>query len=258
MKFAIILLSCYTLVASQQVNVYIEPNNVFDNSGSNIVGMVNDYTLDNKITEPSISDKTIIFSLDKYKTKDTHNQKIIKVAKEWISYFMEDPPPQKEDSVDLLNKLIINTTNTLLNMCNKMIEKTTSILPLSYSYKLTTDFEMYSDKQEEIQDEKKEGFLSYFSSSKQVVVKDATPSSQLKEQIAMDLYAYQQYRAAINSRELFLNSLCDNTFEDPYTLYYNSENNTISFTYDPNKIKVNSTTGKIDCLVPDKRGYYSY
>ena len=231
MNFAIILLSCYTLVASQPLNVYIETNNFFENSGSNIVGMVNDYTLDKKITEPSVWDKTIIFSLDKFKTKENHNQKIIKVAKEWISYLMDDPPPQKEERVDLLNKLIINTTDTLLNMCNKMIEKTTSILPLSYSYKLTTDIEMYS---EEKQDQKKEGFLSYFSSSKQVVVLDNPP--QIKDQIAMDLYAYQQHRAVINSRELFLNSLCDNTFEYPYTLYYNSENNTISFTYDPNKI----------------------
>jgi hypothetical protein len=228
--FAIISLLYYALVASQQVNVYIDSNAGFYNSGSNIVGMVNDYTLDNKITEASMSDKTIIFSLNKYKNKETHNQKIIKVAKEWISYFMENPLPQKEDRVDLLNQLIINTTNTLLNMCNKMIEKTTSILPLSYSYKLSTDFEMYSENQEETQD----GFLSYFSSSKQVIVTD-TPS-QLKEQIAMDLYTYQQYRSAINSRKLFLNSLCDNTFEDPYTLHYNSENNTILFTYNPNKI----------------------
>jgi hypothetical protein len=30
--------------------------------------------------------------------------------------------------------------------------------------------------------------------------------------------------------------LCDNTFEDPFTLLYDSENNAISFTYDPNKI----------------------
>jgi hypothetical protein len=229
--FAIISLLYYALVASQPLNVYIETNVVFENSGSNIVGMVNDYTLDKKITEPSMWDKTIIFSLDKYNTKETHNQKIIKVAKEWISYLMDDPPPQKRERVDLLNKLIINSTDTLLNMCNKMIEKTTSILPLSYSYKLSTDFEMYS---EENQDQKKEGFLSYFSSSKQIIVTDTPP--QLKEQIAMDLYTYQQYRASINSRELFLNSLCDNIFEDPYTLHYNSENNTISFTYDPNKI----------------------
>jgi hypothetical protein len=103
-----------------------------------------------------------------------------------------------------------------------MIEKTTSVLPLSYSYKMTTDFELYSDK------EKKEGFISYFSSSTQVVG--------LKDQIEMDLYAYQQHCESINSRESFLNSLCDNTFEDPHTLFYDSKNNTISFTYDPNKI----------------------
>jgi hypothetical protein len=90
---------------------------------------------------------------------------------------------------------------------------------------LTTDIVFYSEKTEE----KKEGFFSYFSSSTEV--------AELKDEITMDLYAYHEYRKAVNSRESFLNSLCDNTFEDPYTLFYDSENNSISFTYDPNKIK---------------------
>ena len=170
--------------------------------------VVSDYTLNQQIT--IIPDNTIIFSLDKYKTRET------KITK-WISYFVDDTLSQREKLYSL-NQLIINATNTLLNMCNKMIEKTTSVLPLSYSYKMTTDFELYSDK------EKKEGFIS----STQVV--------ELKDQIEMDLYAYQQHCESINNRESFLNSLCDNTFEDPHTLFYDSENNTISFTYDPNKI----------------------
>ena len=143
---------------------------------------------------------------------------------------MQDTFLEKEKEIYSLNELIINTTSALMNMCNNMIEKTTSVLPLSYSYKLTTDFELYSEKKEE----KKEGFISYFSSSTQITVTDI--HSDLKEQIAMDLYEYQQYRAAINSRETFLNSLCDNTFEDSFTLLYDSKNDAISFTYDPNKI----------------------
>ena len=183
------------------------------------VGIVNDYTLNQQIT--IIPEKTILFTLDKYKIKATK-------FKEWISYFMDDTLSQKEKEIYSLNQQIINTTNTLLNMCNKMIEKTTSVLPLSYSYKLASDFEVYSEKKEE----EKEGFISYFSSSTQVI----STNTQLKEQIAMDLYTYHEYRTAINSRKSFLNSLCDNTFEDPYTLFYDSENNSVSFTYDPNKI----------------------
>lgn len=176
--------------------------------------VISDYTLNQQITV--IPDKTIIFRLDKYNTKDT-------LIKKWISYFAESSL-QKEKEINSLNQLIINATNTLLNMCNNMIEKTTSVLPLSYSYKLSTDFELYSEKTEE----KKEGFIGYFSSSTQVVG--------LKDQIGMDLYAYHEYREAINGRKSFLNNLCDNTFEDPFTLLYDSENNAISFTYDPNKI----------------------
>jgi hypothetical protein len=181
--------------------------------------IVSDYTLNQQIT--IIPDNAILFSLDKYNTKDTK-------IKKWISYFMDETLSQKE-KVDSLNQHIINATNTLLQMCNRMIEKTTSVLPLSYSYKLTTDIEFYSEKTEE----KKEGFLSYFSSSTEVVA----TNTELKDQIAMDLYTYHKYREAVNNRESFLNSLCDNTFEDPHTLFYDSENNSISFTYDPNKIK---------------------
>ena len=174
--------------------------------------VVSDYTLNQQIT--IIPDNAILFNMDKYNTKDTK-------IKEWISYFVDDTLSRKE-KVDSLNTHIINATNTLLQMCNRMIEKTTSVLPLSY---LTTNFEFYSEKTEE----KKEGFFSYFSSSTEV--------AELKNEIAMDLYAYHEYREAVNNRESFLNSLCDNTFEDPYTLFYDSENNSISFTYDPNKIK---------------------
>ncbi len=124
---------------------------------------------------------TIIFSLDKYKTKTSP-------FKEWISYITDTLIQKEKEKVDSLNQDIIDTTNALLNMCDKMI-------PLSSS-------------------DKKEGFLSYFSATTQ----------------AVDLYAY---RAANNNRELFL---CDDTFESPPTLLYDSETNALSFTYDPNKI----------------------
>jgi len=215
--FAFVFASAFASVfasvfASAHQQPVIESNNKI---------IVSDYTLNQQIT--IIPENTIHFGLDRYKTKDTQ-------FKEWISYFMDTSfkKEKEKEKVDSLNQLIINATNTLLNMCNKMIEKTTSVLPLSYSYKLTTDIEFYSEKTEG----KKEGFISYFSSSNQVVA----TNTELKDKIATDLYAYHEYREAVNSRESFLNSLCDNTFEDPYTLFYDSENNTISFTYDPNKI----------------------
>jgi hypothetical protein len=47
------------------------------------------------------------------------------------------------------------------------------------------------------------------------------------------MYDYQVYRQALNNRQSFLNGLCFNTFGDPYTLYYNSDNNTLSVIYNP-------------------------
>lgn len=201
--FAFAFASVFAFASAFAFTQVIESNNKI---------VVSDFALNQQIT--IIPDNAILFNMDKYNTKDTK-------IKEWISYFVDDTLSQKE-KVDSLNQLIINATNTLLQMCNRMIEKTTSVLPLSY---LTTDIVFYSEKTEE----KKEGFFSYFSSSTEV--------AELKDEITMDLYAYHEYRKAVNSRESFLNSLCDNTFEDPYTLFYDSENNSISFTYDPNKIK---------------------
>jgi hypothetical protein len=51
----------------------------------------------------------------------------------------------------------------------------------------------------------------------------------MKKQIVDDMTDYQQHRATINKRELFLNSLCSYSFGSPYTLYYNSANNTLNF-----------------------------
>ena len=52
------------------------------------------------------------------------------------------------------------------------------------------------------------------------------------------MYDYQVYRLALNNRQSFLNGLCFNTFGDPYTLYYNSDNNTLQITdYNPELIR---------------------
>jgi hypothetical protein len=68
---------------------------------------------------------------------------------EWISnikdfFAKSDKENLVQKEVNLLNRGIITSTNSLLNMCDMMIEKTTSVLPLSYSYKFSTDLETVS------------------------------------------------------------------------------------------------------------------
>ena len=180
----------------------------------------------------------------------------------------------------LLNRAIINASNGLLNMCDKLIEKTTSVLPMSYSYKLTPDMETFEPVvniniddvvditkvvtqtighvvTEKIRESDTLGILSYFlpkPSETSLAIKKAAKEHQeskelsfpevllkieasrelqranMKQQIVDDMTDYQQHRATINKRELFLNSLCSYSFGSPYTLYYNSANNTLSFT----------------------------
>ena len=179
----------------------------------------------------------------------------------------------------LLNRAIINASNGLLNMCDKLIEKTTSVLPMSYSYKLATDMETFEPVvniniedvvditkvvtqtighvvTEKIRESDTLGILSYFlpkPSETSLAIKKAAKEHQeskelslpevllkieasrelqranMKKQIVDDMTDYQQHRATINKRELFLNSLCSYSFGSPYTLYYNSANNTLNF-----------------------------
>jgi hypothetical protein len=164
-------------------------------------------------------------------------------------------------------------------MCDKLIEKTTSVLPMSYSYKLATDMETFEPLgniniedvvditkvvtqtighvvTKKIRESYSFGIMRYFlpkPSETSLAIKTAAKEHQeskelslpevllkieesrelqranMKKQIVDDMTDYQQHRATINKRELFLNSLCSYSFGSPYTLYYNSANNTLNF-----------------------------
>jgi hypothetical protein len=244
------------------------------------------------------------FSLDQYKTKNDNNPKLNKnkiknknMNENWLTlvtdylYSYSYPYPDTKTELDLdldidfasetilLNRVIINASNGLLNMCDKLIEKTTSVLPMSYSYKLATDMETFEPVisiniedvvdittvvtqtignvvTEKIRESDSFGILSYFlpkPSETSLAIKKAAKEQQetkelslpevllkieaskelqranMKKQIVDDMTDYQQHRATINKRELFLNSLCSYSFGSPYTLYYNSTNNTLNF-----------------------------
>jgi hypothetical protein len=143
-----------------------------------------------------------------------------------------------------LNRAIINATDQLLNMCDKMVEKTTSVLPMSYSHKFATDYYIYtkSDSGDFVSDSdselgtKSSGFFNLFLAKDKkdlttdiVVNNKALNDKELKAQLVDDMVAYNTYRTNINSRNLFLNSLCYHTFGSPYTLYYNFVNNTLNY-----------------------------
>ena len=103
-------------------------------------------------------------------------------------------------------------------MCDKMIEKTTSVLPLSYSYKFSTDLLMYSSKKED-------GLGIIAKIADLFTPPKANDNSldditNLEEKIMNDMYDFQLHRLSINNRNLFLNSLCDNTFSSPYTIIF--------------------------------------
>jgi hypothetical protein len=130
-------------------------------------------------------------------------------------------------------------------MCDKMIAKTTSSLPLSYSSYAQFETEMRyatseaSDSAANAKDdtEGNNGFFSLFSSRSQskevaLVPKDISKED-LSKEVLQQMYHYQQYRLALNNRQTFLNGLCFNTFGSPYTLYYNSANNTLQSAFDP-------------------------
>jgi hypothetical protein len=130
-----------------------------------------------------------------------------------------------------------------------MIEKTTSSLPLSYSSYAKFETEMQAngfknaDNVEEEMVEESRRFFGLFSSKTEstkknalVVVNSVKDKEEIEAQVVKQMYDYQLYRLSLNNRQSFLNSLCFNTFGDPYTLYYNSDNNTLSFAFKKNTI----------------------
>ena len=268
--------------------------------------MVKEYSLDSSLYKEQVQDEDApknsnyilqSFNLDQYKTKN--NAKLNKnknMNENWLLSIVTDylypylnTKSELESKMDLdldfasetilLNRIIINASNGLLNMCDKLIEKTTSVLPMSYSYKLATDMETFEPVvniniedvvditkvvtqtighvvTEKIRESDTLGILSYFlpkPSETGLAIKKAAKEHQeskelslpevllkieasrevqranMKKQIVDDMTDYQQHRATINKRELFLNSLCSYSFGSPYTLYYNSANNTLNF-----------------------------
>jgi hypothetical protein len=83
------------------------------------------------------------------------------------------------------------------------------------------------------------GLFGFFSSSKDkavsLITKDLT-KEELSKEVLQQMYDYQQYRLALNNRQTFLNGLCFNTFGSPYTLYYNSANNTLQSAFNPDTL----------------------
>ena len=236
----------------------IKASNINQNNNLILI-MIKDYSLTGSLEQEEnkddkLDDKTnnyILqsFSLDQYnKNNSKFNRNLLSLV---TKYFYSDKPYIKIDldldfhsEIMLLNRAIINATDELLNMCDKMIEKTTSVLPMSYSYKFATDYDIYSQPYSDNTNAKRYSLFDFFSSSTkedeeldQKMNKDKTQVSVLndvglKQQIMSDMVAYQKYRDAINQRNLFLNSLCSHTFGSPYTLYYNSANNTLSYAAD--------------------------
>ena len=268
--YILFLLPLSTTTSSNSVTIQ-------DKNSLNIVSMVNDYTLVNKVSEPfkNINTEANTFCLNGFKEKEIQDNKIKDIKKEnekrrinkknvlnivndWFSYFdfdleletesfLElDPFEQRvQNHVDSLNRLIINASDGLLNMCDKMIAKTTSSLPLSYSSYSKFETEMRS-KDNDVDDDSNDsnsGFFGLFSSktdstkNKALVVSSVKDKEEIEAQVVQQMYDYQVYRLALNNRQSFLNGLCFNTFGDPYTLYYNSANNTISVVYNPELIR---------------------
>ena len=218
----------------------------------NVVAIVNDYTMVNKVSTSDINVLETTFELQEFKQKEKERKKeIVKnVLNKWTSnfyfYFVKIENNEESDlfenriqlEVDLLNRLIINATDGLLNMCDNMIAKTTSSLPLSYSSYTQFETEMRFLKAEDdsvVDDDSSSGFFSFFSSTKKKDDKSVAvilDKEDLKDEVRKQMYDYQQYRLGLNNRQSFLNGLCFNTFGDPYTLYYNSSDNTLLMSAD--------------------------
>lgn len=244
----IIVLYLYLCFLSQHMLIMGQP--IYKNTDNNLISlMIKDYVLPLSLKNDLKNDikddiKDHIYSFNP-KFKPTNNN--------WFqilnNYFTKlDTKIQTE--IMSLNRAIINATDQLLNMCDKMVEKTTSVLPMSYSYKFATDYEIYTQSDSISEDfdsvldsdTKASNFFNLFSAKNQNKEKDkkdfithtiATDNSlnnkALKTQLVDDMVAYNAYRTTINSRNLFLNSLCSHTFGSPYTLYYNFVNNTLNY-----------------------------
>jgi hypothetical protein len=220
--------------------------------------MVKDYTLiDLPVDNTNIVNE---FSLNQYKEKENNIFKPLNKKSTWFTNvkqflteltsddneLLEPFAVRVQNHVDSLNRVIINASNGLLNMCNKMIEKTTSSLPLSYSSYAKFETEMRTNENNNVDEvvEESGSFFGFFSSKTDSTKKNALVVStnlvkdkeEIEAQVVKQMYDYQLYRLALNNRQSFLNGLCFNTFGDPYALYYNSNNNTLSFAFEKNTI----------------------
>ena len=259
--YLFIFLSINCVTSFKEVNNVINNNNVvsvFQNNNNHILAMVKDYTL----IDLPVDNSNILngFSLNQYKDKEEKEKKNIKPLNKKSTWFtnvkqflalmttdddelLEPFEVRVQNHVESLNRVIINASDGLLNMCNKMIEKTTSSLPLSYSSyaKFETEMQANGFNKEELKEEEAEsgGFFDFFSSKTEstkknalVVVNSVKDKEEIEAQVVKQMYDYQLYRLALNNRQSFLNGLCFNTFGDPYILYYNSDNNTLSFAFE--------------------------
>ena len=257
----------------------------------NIAAMVNDYTLVNKVSEYLLNVNTgnTTFSLKEFKEREirdneiknrdkekrqTNKKNVLNIVNDWVSYFgaefennnnLLDPfEVRVQTNLDSLNRVIINATDGLLNMCDRMIEKTPSVLPLSYSSYTQFETDMLLKELEvgkNLETEESGGLFNLFAKSKtkdedkskSIIVSSDEKEEKEKEkefiedQVFQQMYDYQLYRLSIGNRDAFLNSLCSNTFEIPYILYYNSDINTLAFEFDP--INVNYYTAIVQNVI---------
>jgi len=239
----------YVLIFSQIILAHFaistDTQNVLTlNNGNNQnkVAMVNDYTLVNKVSH-SNDIVASTFGLQDFKQKEekeVDKEKEKSVLNKWVSLFSSSFEKEKDDTnlfgkeIALLNRLIINATDGLLNMCDNMIAKTTSSLPLSYSFYTQFESEILQ-KEEDFEDDG--GLFGFFSPKKKEDTKSLLKAldkalDKDSDDVRKQMYDYQLYRQALNNRQSFLNGLCFDTFGAPYTLYYNSVDNTLQFAFD--------------------------
>jgi hypothetical protein len=236
-------------------NVVTKNTELFLNkqNNENKVIMVNDYTMVNYVL-PSNEIVETTFGLHDFEEKGKKEDMLNKWASLLPFSFSSSSFSFKEEREDTylqrevasLNRLIINATDGLLNMCDNMIAKTTSSLPLSYSLYNKLETEIRNNVVEEEGGEEDSGLFGFFSSSPKKKKEDTklvlkALEKDLDKDLAHDarkqMYDYQLLRLALNRRESFLNSLCFDTFGAPYILYFNSVNNTLQSAFDVNPIK---------------------
>jgi hypothetical protein len=237
--------------------IYLIPihlaNNININNHDLVPSMINDYLL-NQVSSSSYNSKDNTlhsFILNMYENDIIDQNQITKKMADWINImFTKTIINSKSKSklkyenymfkeIGLLNKLIINATDGLLNMCDKLIEKTTSVLPLSYQVKLTHDMNMYSDNLDNNNNDNNnnDNNNNDNNNDNKALSLKTHGNQELAKQIVDDLYYFQQHRDAISNRQLFLNGLCFYTFGTPYVHYYISDYNMIEFEYDPSTIR---------------------